>query len=388
MKLVHTGDWHVGKTLRGRQRSSEQREILEELKTFLHQENVDILLIAGDIFDTFTPSAEAEDIVYNFFHDISQLRISTIVIAGNHDSDRRCEAIANLLSVAGITMVGSCSLTQPKEIFVTVRDGTRVHIIPIPFIPERTFVRAEDLTASESTGNTAVYSQETGKLLRQIAQNFAPGTVHIVVAHLLMHGARPGGGERLLYLGDNYAVHPEEIPGNIHYVALGHIHRYQKIEAASPVYYCGSALQLDFSERDMPKGFLCVEGGAGSQFEPRFIEFQHGKKLVRLAGTWPEIQAALEENPALAQAYLQIIICGEDAANTGIFHYLKKEFPNVVDMRREYTPSEDRDLLPREADWLPKLYQEYYKQQHERDLPPATLSEFIRIYQQCDATST
>ena len=382
MKIVHTADWHVGKSIRGRHRGDEYREVLEELKEFIVRQGVDILLVAGDIFDSTAPSAGAEDIVYNFFHDISVLGVRSVVIAGNHDSGLRFEAIANLLKLAGVTICGFFSYAQAKrELTISVADGSQARIVLVPFVPERTFIRAEDLLENKSRA-TATYSREMGKLFRQFCADLTPKTVNIVMAHLLMHGARVGGGERSLYLGDNYAVYPEEIPANINYLALGHIHLYQQIPGPAPIYYSGSPLQMDFGETETPKGFLFFEAFPDSACQPQFIEFRTGKKLIEIKGTVEEITTLAESDPSLKNAYLKMTVHA-DASSMGLSYQLKKLFPEAVEIRREYATPANPKKITVAIDWLPALYKEYYRKQHEEDIPEVLLKQFNELYKKC-----
>lgn len=381
MKIVHTGDWHIGKALRGKSRAKEYRAILQELKQFLRKRQVDLLLVAGDIFDSFTPSAEAEDIVYNFFHDVAQMKIATIAIAGNHDSSFRFAAISSLMALAGITMVGFMESTSEGEVCITTKSGEQARIFPLPFVPERTFVRADDLLQEDISNITGIYSHQMGKIFQKFSQRCTPQTANIIIGHALMHGAKPCGSEKRLYLGDNYAVHPQEIPDNIDYVALGHIHLRQQIDAPSPVHYCGSPLQMDFGESATGKGFLFIDTREGSYCEPEFVELKSGKKLVTLEGSLDEVVTTLESTPKLTDSYLKLTVTSDDSVS-GLPQQLKKRFPNAVDIRRRYSASKI-EPTQQESEWLPKLYCEFYQRQHQSEISTATIDEFKALYQQC-----
>lgn len=382
MKIVHTADWHIGKSLRGRHRGHEYKAVLKELRDYIIKESVDILIVAGDLFDSSTPSAEAENIVYNFFHDVSKTGVHSVVIAGNHDSGLRFEAISGIMELAQVRMRGFYHFDSDENVpfDIQTKDGQVARIALIPFIPERAFVRAETLSSSTQSP-TNIYSQEFGKVIKDISQSFTPETVNIIVGHILMHGSKPGGGERRLYLGDNYAVHPEEIPDNIDYIALGHIHLWQNIEADSPIYYCGSPVQMDFGEKDTPKGFLVVDAEAGKLCIPEFVELREGKKLRELHGTFEEITTLIESDPKLKECYLKINIKA-DASTMGISYQLKKILPDAVDIRREYISTSQKEL-PKGDDWLPKLYKEYYEREFEKEIPAEVLSEFKKLYEIC-----
>lgn len=380
MKIVHTGDWHIGKSLRGKERGEEYRAILQELREFVSQQQIDILLIAGDVFDSFNPSAESEEMVYNFFYDVSCMKIATVVIAGNHDSGSRFNALSPLMTIAGVTMVGFLSQKHKVEqVLITTRDKTKAKIAPCPFIPENTFVRAAGLV-KEGLQTTYLYSREMGKLLQEMAQDFTRDTVNIIVGHLLMHGASVAGSERRLYLGENYAVHPEQIPANVDYIALGHIHLHQHIAAASPVYYCGSPLQLDFGEKGMEKGFFFLETQPGMVCKPIFIPFRSGKKLIELTGEIEEISTSVVSDPALAGAHLKITL-KTNTPTTDIFYQMKKDFPNAVEIRRECSTSQVVEPIPSGTDWLPKFYGEFYQRHYAQNIPPEMMTHFQELYQ-------
>jgi exonuclease SbcD len=376
---VHTGDWHVGKAIRGKHRTLEYRSVLNELKEFLQKEAVDILLVAGDIYDSSTPSAEAEDIVYNFFHDISQLRVPTVVIAGNHDSGLRFEAISNIMALAGITIRGFYASGGGREkVIITAKDGTKAQIVLIPFVPERIFVRAQDLVEANKSPSR-IYSKEMGKTLCKFASTFSPNGVRMVVGPLVMYGSKLGGGERSLFTGENYAVYPEEIPENIDYLALGHVHLYQCIEAASPIYYCGSPLQMDFGEANTPKGFLFLEAKPGKKCEPTFIEFRSGRNLIEIKGTFEEITALAGSDPSLQNAHLKVTVKA-DSSTLGLSYQLKKIFPEAVEIRRECPVSPPKSL-PNITDWLPQLYKEYCEKQRKESTSEAIIQEFNKLYE-------
>src|SRR5687768_293974 len=112
MKLLHTGDWHVGRTIRGRSRDDEHRQVLSEIARIAGDEKVDLVLVAGDIFDTAAPSAAAEEIVYRALLNLAEVA-PVVIIAGNHDNPSRLNAVAPLLSLGRVT-VGS-TITRPDE---------------------------------------------------------------------------------------------------------------------------------------------------------------------------------------------------------------------------------------------------------------------------------
>lgn len=130
MKFLHTGDWHIGKTLRGRHREDECRGALAEVLDIARRQEVDCLLVAGDVFDSAAPSAEAERLVYEFFRELWGSHIPAVVIAGNHDHPRRLTAIARILELVGIHVRGEPVIPEAGGIVeLPSRDGTETAII-------------------------------------------------------------------------------------------------------------------------------------------------------------------------------------------------------------------------------------------------------------------
>lgn len=384
MKIVHTGDWHIGKTIRGKHRDQEYCDILDELKTFLVEKNVDVLLVAGDIFDLHTPPAAAENIVYNFFYDISKLGIKALVIAGNHDSKLRFKAISKLMALAGIIVRGYNHRDNYENIVsITSKKGEKAEFALLPFIFEHNFVRTENLIDNKESA-TNLYSKGVGEVLADYCKKFDSDSLKIVVGHVLLHGASPGGSERRLYLGDNYALHPGTIPENIDYMAAGHIHLCQKIPAHIPIYYCGSLLQLDFGELNAKKGFFFIDTSQNYGLEPQFIEITRGKELKEIRGNLEELRKLAQEDLALQDKYLRIVVRA-DTSTVGVSYQVKKIFPNAVDIRREYPQTTKEELkVFKGVEWFPQLYKEFYKKQYSRDIPKNLLTEFKHL---CDQFS-
>ncbi len=211
------------------------------------------MLIAGDIFDTSAPSAEAETLVYRFFGELSGAGIPAVVIAGNHDHPRRLEAIAPLLSSLGIQARGHVRGPDDGAVVeVQSRDRReRALVATLPWLNERDVVDFARL--QEEPGSSLIqYAERVQVALEALTARFEPDTINVAMAHLLADDAMvgPGGGERELHMAMGiYGVRREALPVAAQYVALGHVHKPQEIACATKAAYSGSLLQLDFGER-------------------------------------------------------------------------------------------------------------------------------------------
>jgi len=250
MRFLHTSDWHVGKRLRGRSRDHEVDLALDQVVELTRDERIDVVLIAGDIWEARTTSPESDMIVFDALARLRATGATVVAIPGNHDSSPRLEALGRLLTPLGIVSVPR--VMRPADggvVEIPSRDGSESALIAaVPFVPERRFGDAASLFDDRATLFNA-YDEGMGTVMAGMAAAFRPDRVNVLMGHLMIHGAKTGGGERELTIGMTYAVSPSRLPATAGYVALGHLHRPQSIPAApGPARFAGSLLQLDFAE--------------------------------------------------------------------------------------------------------------------------------------------
>jgi exonuclease SbcD len=310
MKLLHTSDWHVGKTLRGVSRADEHRAVLREIAEIAREESVDLVIVAGDLFDSATPSPESEEIVYRALLDLASTDADVAVIAGNHDSPRRLRAVAPLLELGRVRLVAEPVAPDAGGVIrLTSRDGTGVCLAMLPFVSKRGIVRARDLMDHVAFENAQTYSARLQLVLDALCHGFGGDTVNILAAHAFVLGAAAGGGERSAHLVDEYAITAQSFPATIGYGALGHLHRPQRVPAPAPLHYCGSPLQLDFGETELTQQVNLVAIGPGTPADVTAVRLRSGRPLRTLKGTLDELA---EAEPG--DAYLRVIVRGPNRA--------------------------------------------------------------------------
>ena len=320
MRFLHTGDWHVGKSIAGRSRAEEHEAVLAELVRHAKDADVDAVLIAGDVFDTAAPSAEAERIVYSALLDLSDVA-PVIVIPGNHDNERRLAAIAPLFEHVNVTIQPYIARDCPEF----EMGGERVKVAMLPWLSQRYIVKADQLMAKDAGELTGAFADRLRRVIASLTAQFEDDTVNLVLGHLTIAGGQMGGGERTAQTIFDYWIDTTSFPANAHYVALGHLHKMQHMPGPCPVWYCGSPMQLDFSDTQANKNALIVEATSGKPAKVEEIEITAGRKLRTIAGSMKDL-ANLEGQTG--NDYLRVVI--HETARVGLSDEVRDMFPNAV----------------------------------------------------------
>jgi exonuclease SbcD len=291
MLIVHTSDWHAGRLWKAIDRLPELEAVLENLGDFIERERVDLLLMFGDVFDSRGPSAAAERAVFRFFRRVGKSGTKTAVIAGNHDDPMRLEAWGTLAEFVDVTTVGRPrSADKGGVIEVEVRSGERAIIAAVPFAKTSDLVSAMEMASDDTTAYQR-YAEGMRRIVELLTGRFRSNSINLLMAHTHLDGAVLAGSERQVHLGEEWAVTAQSLPSTAHYVALGHIHRPQRIDAApSPTCYAGSPLQLDFGEVGEEKSFVVVRAEPGQPARIERVPYAGGKPLRDVRMTLPELE--------------------------------------------------------------------------------------------------
>ncbi|BHH84013.1 exonuclease SbcCD subunit D C-terminal domain-containing protein [Desulforhopalus sp. 52FAK] len=322
MKLLHTSDWHLGRALYGRKRNEEFSGFLTWMIDTLSREKIDVLLIAGDIFDTTTPSNWAQNLYYEFLTMAQQTGCRHIVItAGNHDSATFLEAPAGILKTMNIHVIGAISDNIDREIIAITNDKGDLQLIvcAVPYLRERDI---------RFTGPGETVEEKSLKLVTGVEEhytNLIRNAVHlraaahtsvpiIAMGHLFAAGGQSvtGDGVRELYVGSLAHVPASIFPQEIDYLALGHLHSSQLVGQRETMRYCGSPLPMSFGEAKTTKKVIIVEYTSRvNQIETLDVpSFQH---LEQLSGSLEQLLMELERLKELNKSiWLEIQYTGEE----------------------------------------------------------------------------
>ena len=372
MRLLHTSDWHVGKTIRGRSRLDEFHAALDQMAGIAIDERVDAVLIAGDLYEHRSPVPEADGLVFETLVRLHEAGIPVVAIPGNHDSAVRMEALTKLLGAINVTVVPR--VVPPERggvVEIPSREGKdRALIACVPFVPERRFGDATALfNATEEWYQS--YAEGMGRVFAAMTGGFRDDAVNVLMAHVFTDGAIPGGGEHQVTIGIEYAVSPARLPATASYIALGHVHRPQAVRGApSPTRYAGSLLQLDFGEKEQTKSVAIVDATAGRPAKVREVTLSAGRGLIDVEGTLDEV---LERGAARTDSYLRVFI-QTDGPVPGLNERVRDALPHAVDVKLRYERNEAQldgpplsSLQPREQ------FLSYYRREHGVDEAPGDL---------------
>ena len=296
MRILHTSDWHIGKRIAGRERLEEQQAILSEIADLCESERIELVLIAGDVFDTFLPSAEAEDLFYAAVKKIAAGKRAVVAISGNHDDNVRLTAATALSEEQGIYIFGNSGRVPRLSAAGSIRaaDAGKSHILFENERGERTFVHAlpypNEARLKETKNADESYFDKMRRWMGEGERCNAQGDPSVFLAHIFVAGGKVSDSEREIDLGGARAV-PLELLPRCDYAALGHLHRRQSF--AGNVCYSGSIAQYAFDEAGLEKSVnvFCLD--RGGVHDLRRIPLHAGKQLVRLQADGAELAEEL-----------------------------------------------------------------------------------------------
>ena len=300
MRFLHTADWHLGRTMRGRSRAAEFEAVLGELVEIAVAEDVQVMLVCGDIWDSTSPSPESDRLLFDALREFIGRDIEVLLIAGNHDSGRKLEALGRLSELLGVYVQPRVRPRDRGGIVTFDHGGEVARVAAIPWVPEGRALNAVEVLADEPEARKH-YHDAVARIYAHMAEpsdaGFTTETINLIAGHLFVDGAVLAdidGSERKLHITQAYGVSPEALPSTAQYVALGHIHQPQVMaNPATPrTAYSGSLLQLDFGERGQQKGVRIIDAVPGRPVDDRTIPLTAGRELVELHGTIDDVMAA------------------------------------------------------------------------------------------------
>jgi exonuclease SbcD len=330
MRLLHTADWHVGKTLKGRSRLDEQEAVLREIVAIARAEQPDAVLIAGDLYDSAAPGASAQRLVVRTLLALAGTGAKVVAIAGNHDHAATLDAYRPLADAAGITLVGAVRGPDQGGVlrFRARSTDEPVVLAVLPFLSQRYAVRAAELVTDTPAELGGRYDEQVRAVLAGLTAGFADDAVNLVMAHLTVTGGAFGGGERMAQSIFDYHVPATAFPAHAHYVALGHLHRRQQLPAPCPVHYSGAPLAVDFGEQDNTGVVCLVEASPGAPARVTDIPITAGRRLRTVRGTVAELAGLAGST---GDDHLRVYV--REPARAGLREEVLELLPHALEVR-------------------------------------------------------
>ena len=315
MKLIHTSDWHFGMNLGTGSYAQDQRYFLERLYDLIRQEQVEALLLAGDIFDSSVVNAEAIGLYNEAMTKLClELKIPVIAIAGNHDSAARLSSCRELLKGAGLHITGKIE-KDPQPVLL---DDGAVAVYSIPF-----FTR-DEVTALLPEKKGEIRNTESAMLVYcdHIREQMDKNRKNIVLSHSLIVGSELSESDRSARVGFATAVSKDVFEG-FDYVALGHIHKPQQIE--NHIRYSGAPLKYSFgAEENQEKGVVLMDTDT---MDIRFVPIPLRRQRRSVTGTYAEIMARED----IREDYLRLYVT-DRYAGLDLLGVLREKFPHLLEV--------------------------------------------------------
>jgi exonuclease SbcD len=312
MRLLHTSDWHLGRSFHREDMLGAQARFVDHLVETVRAESVDAVLVSGDLYDRALPPVDAVALCDEALGRLAAEKVRVIAISGNHDSAQRLGFGAGLMSASGVHV-----LADPRRVGepVLLDDGTAVY--GIPYLEPEVVRGAWDLP---ERGHAAALTEAMRRVRADLATR---GGRSVVLAHAFVTGGKTSDSERDISVGGVASV-PLSVFDGVDYVALGHLHGHQRM--SDTVRYSGSPLAYSFSEIKDVKGSLLVD--LGSRVEVDFIEAPVPRRIGTLKGRLEDLLVS-EEHTALEDHWLQVTLTDPDRP-AGAMERLRRRFPHTL----------------------------------------------------------
>ena len=380
MNILHTSDWHIGKRLMDRERLPEQIAALDEIVRICDERDVDLVLVAGDVFDTYMPSADAEEVFFRTVKRIAGEKRAVVIVSGNHDDGVRLAASAPLAAEEGIYLFGggydvvsvggerAVKAVASGEGYVVIANarGEQVYINALPYPNE---ARLKEEKTDES------YADKLRRWIARGEAGFSGNMPHILLSHLFVAGGKVSESERDIDLGGARAV-PVSLFSAFDYVALGHLHKPQKL--SGNVRYSGSLLQYSFDEFENKQVILLHTQEKSLEIEE--IPLSSGRKLVRLEEENVERAAALlKQYPG---AFIELTLRLSSPLTSQETQLLRAANDGLVSLIVRTRAESSAPVIKRSSLSSKQLFEEYYRCVYGEDPASDLTQAFLELLEE------
>ncbi len=398
MKILHTSDWHLGKVLEGYSRLPEQEKFIEELIEIADNQDVDLVLIAGDVYDTVNPSSQAVTLFYNTLKILSKNgERPIVVIAGNHDSPERLMAASPLARDYGVILLGkpnseamtgeygSVMIEEAGEGYIKIQlNGEKAVILTLPYPSEKRLNEILTEEADESVRQKS-YSERVGTFFKKLSKHFEQDTINLALSHLYMIQGEECGSERDIQLGGSFAVDTCMLP-DAQYIALGHLHRPQKVAGmGNRAFYSGSPIQYSRSEINYSKCVYVVDVKPGEEPQVEEVLLCNYKPIE----VWEceSIEAALQKcaDHQEGERWVYLDIKTDRPLHQEEIKEMKSLRKDIVSITPVFPDKDDEsgnEMIDYKQFKIDELFERYYKEKIGAEAPAEIMDLFYEIAQE------
>ena len=325
MRILHTSDWHLGQHFMGKSRQAEHEALIDWLLAQVDAHAVDAVLIAGDIFDTGAPPSYARELYSDLVVKLHRAGVALLLLGGNHDSVATLGESRALLAVLSTTVVAAVGGPADHVVVLPQRNGEAGCIVcAVPFVRPRDVLQsqagqsAEEKQQSLQAAIQAYYQGvvDVGRAQQKALQNTLGRMVPLIATgHLTTLGASSNESVREIYVGSLDAFPTAAFPP-VDYIALGHIHKPQKVGGLDHIRYCGSPIPLGFDEAKQQKEVLLVDLDASGLTAITALPVPRFQALISVSGNLATLAAAITaaaaEGSAAQPAWLEVTVAEDD----------------------------------------------------------------------------
>ncbi|AFS78913.1 exonuclease SbcCD, subunit D [Gottschalkia acidurici 9a] len=380
MRILHTSDWHLGKYLEDYSRLEEQEKFIEDLVNIVEEKNIDLVIVAGDIYDNSNPPAKAEKLFYRAMKKLSSngQRI-VLVIGGNHDNPDRLSSSRPLATEQGIILLGTPKSTvdigsvgehevlDSGEGFIELSiNGEKAVILTLPYPSEQRLNEVFHKGKYEEEIQKE-YSEKIGEILAELSKKFREDTINICTSHIFVLGGESTDSERPIQIGGGLTVNGGYLPEKAQYIALGHLHKSQRAGGRTNAYYSGSPIQYSKSEANHKKYLYIVDLKPRQEAIIEQIELNIYKpiEIWRCNGVEEAIEKCKENKDRDVWVYLEIKT--DDIITQSELKEIKSIKPDILTITPiiNFTEFEEEELESFEDKTISELFKSFYVERNK-----------------------
>ncbi len=394
LKILHTSDWHLGKYLDKYSRIDEQEKFIDELEKICNDEKIDLIIIAGDIYDVTNPPIVAEKL---FFSAVKRLSLNgkrpIIIVSGNHDSASKLISPSPLAYEFGIIIQGmldtvakvskydNFEITKAGQGFFEIKlNNEKAVFLTIPYVTEKN-INEVIFKSDEEADMQREFSDKIKDILKDLSKNFKEDTINIIISHLFVKGGIETDSERKIQsIGGTYAIDPKVFPDNTQYVALGHLHRCQQVKDANCLaYYSGSPIRYSQSEIGYEKVVLVLDIEANKEPSIKKISLTDYKPIQVFKGDSYEDALAFCEKVSNENSYVFIEILTEDFITGEQIKTLRETKKDIVSIILKADKEEKVIYELEEEKTILEQFKDFYTYKKGKNAPNEVLDMFLNI---------